>query len=171
MTRECSCGKLVEVEKYKQLLESLQKEKDALLLRNAQLEAQNAKLLDSLTSKLLPTPEKPFKEDEGFLDCETLQRLSHEAGDKDYLFVKFLIMQLFPVCPADNAHDTGDGEATGDETEGETAKVPLDPVRVRWIKRRHYDRRIFLRDDSATANTCYKNAGRLMTRVIANASR
>ncbi|XP_065085188.1 uncharacterized protein LOC135707314 [Ochlerotatus camptorhynchus] len=156
---ECSCGKLDEVENYKKLSESLQKEKDALLLRNAQLEAQNAKLLDSLTSKLLPTPEKPFKEEEGFLDCETLQRLSHEAGDKDYLFVKFLMMQLFPdgfvgrsvtgrrsnnpsgrpkkkdaVCPVENTHDTGDGEATGDETEGETAKVPLDPVKVRWIK-------------------------------------
>lgn len=151
---ECSCRKSDEVEKYKKLSESLQKEKDALVVRNATLESQNAKLLDSLTSKLLPTPEKPFKEEEGFLDCEGLLRMSHEAGSKDYLFLKFLMMKLFPEgrsvtgresnnpsvrpkkkeasCPDDTPQDTN--EATDNEPAKGTAKIPLDPVKVKWIK-------------------------------------
>lgn len=152
-TAECSCGKSDEVEKYKKLSESLQKDKDALLSWTAQLESQNAKLQDSLTSKLLPTPEIPFKVEEGFLDCETLVRMSHEAGSKDYLFIKFAMMKLFPEglvgrsvtgrvsnnpsgrpkkkdAPGPDATPQSTNEKSGTGT----AKIPLDPVKVKWIK-------------------------------------
>lgn len=150
----CSCGKFEELEKYIKLSECLQKEKETLLLKNAKLEAQNAKLQDSLTSKLLPTPDKPFKEEEeGFLDSETLQRMSHEASDKDYLFLKFVMMKLFPEGfvgravtgrtsnnPSGRRKKIGGGvsdDLTGNGTAKETFKVPLDPVKVKWIKSKY----------------------------------
>ncbi|XP_062535423.1 uncharacterized protein LOC134204659 [Armigeres subalbatus] len=186
----CSCGKSDEVEKHKASMESLRRERDALLLENAQLKAQYTRLLDSLTSKLLPRPEKPFyEEEEEFLDCEVLIRLSHEAGDSDYLFLKFLMMKLFPDGlvgrsvtgrPSNNPpgrpkkSDMGSSEnmpSMNHEVNRETGKIQLDPVKVKWIKRRLNERRIFLRDDAVAANVCYKGVGHLMTRVIANASR
>ncbi|XP_062553997.1 uncharacterized protein LOC134219288 [Armigeres subalbatus] len=114
----CTCGKAEEAEKYKKLYESLRKavlenkqiegthndsgtqvqdEKHTTLIKdNAKLTAQNAKLQEALTSKLLPQPEVPFKDVDGdFLDADTIRQLSVEA-DTDYLFVKFLMMRLWP---------------------------------------------------------------------------
>ncbi|XP_021708259.1 uncharacterized protein LOC110678921 [Aedes aegypti] len=184
----CSCGnKNDEVEKYKALAQTLQKEKDALMLKNAELEARNANLQDSLTSKLLPTPEVPFQEEEGFLDSATMLQLSNEAGSKDYLFVKFLMMRLFPEGlvgrtvtgrtsnnPPGRPKKKNDGfhqDENVPRPARDTAKVPLDPVKVKWIKRRLYERRKFLRDDNVAIQLKYKSATRLMTRIIANASR
>lgn len=70
--------------------------KDKILKSNAELTALNAKLQSALTSKLLPQPEAPFKDVKGdFLDAETIRLLSTEA-ETDYLFIKFLMMRLWP---------------------------------------------------------------------------
>ncbi|XP_055527330.1 uncharacterized protein LOC129719946 [Wyeomyia smithii] len=181
-----------EVEKYKLLSENLKKEIDMLKEKNAKLEAQNEKFLECLTSKILPVPEKPFAEEEGFLDCETLTKLSFEAGDSDYTFVKFLMMKLWPEGfigrsvtgrPSNNPSGrsknvnsirTGSGslkEATDGVTERRSEREALEKVKVDFIINRLYERRIFLRDDVSTAKSVSNSGKRTMTRVIANASR
>ncbi|XP_062709040.1 uncharacterized protein LOC115267114 [Aedes albopictus] len=100
----CTCGKAEEAQKYKTMYESLLNEmtdkessaKEKLLKDNAELAARNAKLQAALTSKLLPHPEEPFKDVSGnFLDAGTIRQLSIEA-DSDYLFIKFVMMRLWP---------------------------------------------------------------------------
>lgn len=64
MNNKCSCVQAEDFETYKTLSESLKKENEMLLLKNTELEAQNAKLLESLTTKLQEKPEnrlsKPY---------------------------------------------------------------------------------------------------------------
>lgn len=130
-------------------------------MKNDKLEAKNGLLLESLTSKLLPVPEKPFVEEEGFYDCETLKKMSHEAGDSDYSFVKFLMLRFWPegfagrsvtgrssnnpsgrpkkpkgdqtTSQAENESSQDTCEATGSQTKRRIERVPLEEARVQYI--------------------------------------
>ncbi|XP_062540816.1 uncharacterized protein LOC134208880 [Armigeres subalbatus] len=224
----CSCGMAEQAKKYKALYESLlkekvsndgdhhessdtsenakKKEKHKLTAENAKLAAQNAKLQEALTSKLLPEPEAPFKNVTGnFLDPDLLRQLSIEA-ETDYLFVKFVMLRLWPdgffgrsVTGRPSNNPSGRSKPTttsqnGTVNEGTTCdagssivntpcrgknmenatqapKQPLEKEEVEFVFSCLYQRRIFLRDDSLTAQVHAKAGKSLMTRVIANASR
>ncbi|XP_062558422.1 uncharacterized protein LOC134223287 [Armigeres subalbatus] len=182
------------------------KEKHKLTAENAKLAAQNAKLQEALTSKLLPEPEVPFKNVTGnFLDPDLLRQLSIEA-ETDYLFVKFVMLRLWPdgffgrsVTGRPSNNPSGRSKPTktsqnGTVNEGTTCdagssientacrgenmenatqapKQPLEKEKVEFVFSCLYQRRIFLRDDSLTAQVHAKAGKSLMTRVIANASR
>ncbi|XP_021701563.1 uncharacterized protein LOC110676761 [Aedes aegypti] len=211
-TIECSCGMAEEAKKYKNLYESLltatmDKEavrqdsldpatKEKLLKQNAELLGRNAKLQEALTSKLLPQPEVPFKDVKGdFLDAETIRLISIEA-DTDYLFMKFLMMRLWPEGltgrsvtgrrsnnpsgrskskPSNASDHTELPESTNVIRAAEDAeratKRPLEKDRVDFLISCLYRRRVFLKDDANTAQVHTKAGISLMTRVIANSTR
>ncbi|XP_065077880.1 uncharacterized protein LOC135701103 [Ochlerotatus camptorhynchus] len=199
---DCSCGTAEEARKYKKMVESLQMDLSEEILKtkrlaeeNARLVTQNGKLQEALTSKLLPEPETPFKDCGEYIDANTLRQFSLEA-DSDYLFIKFIMMRLWPEGllgrsvtgrqsnnPSGRPKSvrqedkTGEGTSAGASISGESAdgtsvtKLALEKEKVDYCIRCLHERRIFLRDDVKTAMARSKAGTSLMTRVIANASR
>ncbi|XP_062556689.1 uncharacterized protein LOC134221508 [Armigeres subalbatus] len=196
----CSCGMAKQAKKYKALYELLLKEKVSNCGNHHKL---SGKLVIQL---LLPEPEAPLKNVTGsFLDPDLLRQLSIEA-ETDYLFVKFVMLRLWPdgffgrsVTGRPSNNPSGRSKPTttsqnGTVNEGTTCDVgssienarcrgenmgnttqapkqPLEKEKVEFVLSCLYQRRIFLRDDSLTAQVNAKAGKSLITRVIANASR
>lgn len=92
----CECHCLREINDMKTEKEKLLKKVDALKSQLSQANETNLRMQMALSSSLLPTPSKPFKEMDGFPTNDMLLAWSVEARDSDYLFVKFVMMHLWP---------------------------------------------------------------------------
>lgn len=100
---ECSCGLQATVSQLQLQVNKLEIENDQLKKKIANmknkrsiLKLRNQKLEQSLVSKVLPEPARPFKDVEGFPTAEDIMNMSVRAEDSDYLFIKFLMYAIWP---------------------------------------------------------------------------
>lgn len=137
------------------------------------------KLTDSLNSKFLGKPhEDVFTAIEGSTSKEKLKKISEAAQNSDYVFVKLLMHDVWPMGLKDrsvtgrasnNPQGRSKTEDIGGLTDGNAAtpKTPLEPEKVSYIEDRLFEHRTYQGDSGAEARVKAKECGREMARVIA----
>ncbi|XP_062698537.1 uncharacterized protein LOC134284168 [Aedes albopictus] len=191
--KECSCGLADENETLRLKVASLEnkiKLRAAALRKKLDvLDNSNNRLQRALTSKLLPPSREPFTSIEGFPSVQTLLKMSIEAKDSDYLFVKFLMNALWVDgfvgrClsertsnnpkgrPSNKLLETqSNGDCPTNENSGPASRIPLERTRVEYVRDRLYERRLFLDDSRVVAAQVATTYKKLMHAVIANSTR
>lgn len=114
----------------------------------------------------------------GYFKPQWLLMISQRARDSDYVFVKQLVVALFPngvgnatVSGGPSPNPSGSRpnaqpNAQPNPVQGDPVKI--DPGKVAYIRDRLYERRRLLSDDPLQAADAAKFAGRHITRVLAN---
>ncbi|XP_062552654.1 uncharacterized protein LOC134217851 isoform X2 [Armigeres subalbatus] len=195
----CTCGLQVKVCQLDAQVNELQGALDELKVKVAfykkkttDLKVTNAKLQKALVSKLLPEPVRPFKDVEGFPNCDDIMTMSMEAHDSDYMFVKFLMNAIWPdgfagrtVTGRVSNNPKGRPKVNVVATEGNAGEdrgctsaasppavsVALEDEKVQFVKARLLERRIHLHDETVVAKKASEGCNRLMQMVISNAKR
>lgn len=93
------CGAAAENASLKQQNRKLKRRNEFLTKRNIRLERAHDRLQQCLTSKLLPSTNKPFEDIEGVEGCPPADRIfkmSMLARDSDYIFIKLLMNAIWP---------------------------------------------------------------------------
>lgn len=153
-------------------VEALQCENDTLRQENDRLRSLNMRLQEALIERPNSTT---FSEIPGFPDAKWLLSVSQISQDSDYLFIKELMIRLFPFGVG-NATVTGHGSnnplgrgvkgALESGTPGNVEK--LDPMKVAYIRDRLYERRMVLQDELGVAIQRSRKTTRLIAAVINN---
>ncbi|XP_055598353.1 uncharacterized protein LOC129747949 [Uranotaenia lowii] len=167
---DCDCKKKVD-----DLMQKLH-EKDAEMksLRQANMNLQRA-----LVSKLIANPDEPFKDHCGIIGVERIKRFNEEAGDSDYLFVKFLMNALWPegfrgrsISGRPSNNPSGLKKSTDrDQSVQHTQTTRLEEDKIRFIKDRLRERREFFRDDAAATLEALDKCNRFIRTVMYNSLR
>nr|XP_029715035.1 uncharacterized protein LOC115258773 [Aedes albopictus] len=146
-------------------IESLQEE-------NSKLRTLNMLLQESLVRN---REETTLTEVEGYPKKEWLLSVSQNAENSDYLFVKELLLRLFPQGvgnattsgrPSNNPKGRNKGDGEKDHFIPQTNK--LDPDKVAYMKDRLYERRLILQDPVGIAMEKSKMVNKHIANVIAN---
>ncbi|XP_021695184.1 uncharacterized protein LOC110675115 [Aedes aegypti] len=150
----------------------LESEIGALRRDNAKLRSLNMRLQETLVERPNGTS---FTEIPGFPDAKWLLSVSQNAQDSDYLFVKELVVRLFPLGvgnatvsghPSNNPF--GRGIKNGLEPDARTNVGRLDPVKVTYIRDRLYERRTILQDELGVAMQRSRKTAKHIAAVINN---
>lgn len=140
------------------------------------LKNDKARLMDlnfSLQEALLEKPgEVKFLDVAGYPTSDWLLKLSITADNSDYIFVKELVVKLWPdgcghatVSGRKSNNPSGIGKGLQKEP---TEVIQLDPEKVNYIKDRLFERRMILKDKCHTAQSMTKLVPRHIARALAN---
>ncbi|XP_055538136.1 uncharacterized protein LOC129725846 [Wyeomyia smithii] len=151
-----------------------------LLSKVAKLEEANDKLQKlnmKLQEALLENPtEGSFKELPGYPDKAWLLKVSQAANESDYMFVKELMLRLWP-------NGIGNATVSGRKSNNPSGKrklpnqqeslltvspAKLDPEKVEYIKDRLFERRMLLRDAPGTAQKMAQKVPKYIAIAVAN---
>lgn len=159
-----------ELNKLQVQINSLQKELEEVRKENKKLRILNMKHQEETLSK---TIEAKFTEIDGFPDADWLLSASQSARDSDYIFVKELLIRLFPGGVG-NATVTGRCSNNPHGRVGGSGPIPnravekLDAEKVNYIKERLFERRRILQDPIGVAQQLSRNCTKHISTAIAN---
>ncbi|XP_062551577.1 uncharacterized protein LOC134216791 [Armigeres subalbatus] len=186
---ECSCGLAEEVARLESENCKLRKQNKNLKKRQSKLELSHGKMQQALLSKLLPYTHKPFENVQSFPDCpsaDKILRMSTEAKDSDYIFVKLIMNATWPegyagmsVTGRASNNPKGRGKKpfllATDESCDVISQGPiraaLDPTKVKFVNDCLIERRLLLHDTDLVARRIGSKCNRLMQTVISNYNR
>lgn len=138
----CVCGQQPKIDKLIQQNNLLVSQNKKLNKQNQQNTARCLTLTDALNAKILGKPhDETFTEVEEFPGKEKLKKFSETAGTRDYIFVKLLMLELFPeglknVSLTGRTSNNPNGRKGGERSHKEESveKVRLDPDKVKYIE-------------------------------------
>ncbi|XP_055522620.1 uncharacterized protein LOC129716811 [Wyeomyia smithii] len=152
------------------IIKKLEDKISSLTKQNERLTELNFKLQHAVTN----TTGATFTELPGYPKKDWLIKVTQSCKDSDYMFVKELLIELFP-------EGTGDATVTGKSSnnpggvKGLSAKpvdtpdrTQLDPSKVGYMKDRLYERRLIMQDSPGTAYEKAVKKASLITRVTSN---
>ncbi|XP_065088310.1 uncharacterized protein LOC135709827 [Ochlerotatus camptorhynchus] len=139
---------------------------------NCKLRHLNMKLQESLVEKPMGLS---FSDIPGYPNSNWLLRVSQDAHESDYLFVKELLFSLFP-------RGVGNATVTGrcsNNPRGRSKKAPepnqniktvvqMDPEKVKYMKARLYERRRILQDPVGVAQHLSQQINKHIATALAN---
>lgn len=156
---------LSELERVKKQLEALQREVNLL----------RASVNDGLQRHKVVAAEASFTDVPGFPDTDWLMGEHVRANPSDYVFVRRMMMRLFPqgvgnATPTGNPSPNPGGRRKNNAVKHHHAarRDRIDPTKMEWMTERLRERRMILRDSPAEAAEAARLINQHVTRVICN---
>lgn len=164
------------IEKQIRQLQEIIQEKDSkielLQTENVRLRSLNMLLQETIVRR---GEDKSFTECDGYPTAEWLLSVSQNSEDSDYLFVKEMLLRLFPEGVG-NATATGrtsnnpkgrNKEAVNQDP-GSQLTTKLDPNKLKYMKDRLFERRRILQDPVGIAMEKARKINKHIAHAIAN---
>ncbi|XP_058820054.1 uncharacterized protein LOC131682465 isoform X2 [Topomyia yanbarensis] len=178
---ECTCGQQSAIEQLQSDNSAMKKQIQRL--KQALREATNRcfKLTDTLNSKVFGDPHKEiFTEVEGYPSREQLIAFSDQGIKSDYTFVRLLMEELWPNGyvnrsvsgrssnnPLGRPRRVAVNNPSVELPTNTVKRVPLEPEKVKYIRDRLLEHRIYRGDSPAAANIWADESSSIMRRILA----
>ncbi|XP_062557631.1 uncharacterized protein LOC134222499 [Armigeres subalbatus] len=180
VTIECSCGQQPAITKLLKDNATMKAQNEKLKKALRESNKRCLKLTDFLNSKIIGEPQgEIFTEIEGFPSTDQLKNFSNQAIKSDYTFVRLLMEELWPDGflnrsvsgrSSNNPHGRPKAGVNKSQIQVSTQtvkRIPLEPDKVKYLRDRLLEHRIFRGDSPAVAKSMADEAPRLMKRVLA----